>query len=79
MYKFKLKLELLKKISAVRQNPKWEPRVAIRIAGDKEKAQEEDRADHASIKVYTDGSGIKGQIGAAAMLYQDGCWLRGGG
>ena len=76
MYKFKLKPELLEKISAVRQNPKWEPRVAIRIAGDKEKAQEEDRADHASIKVYTDGSGIEGQIGAAAVLYWDGVLVK---
>ena len=76
MHKFKLKPALLEKISAVRQNPKWEPRVAIRIAGDREKAREEDITDHASIKVYTDGSGIEGKIGAAAMLYHDGVLVK---
>ena len=45
MYKFKLKLELLEKILAKRHNPKWEPGVAIRIAEDKEKAQEEDNVE----------------------------------
>ena len=76
MHKFKLKPVLLEKISAVRQNPKWEPGVVIRIAGDREKAREEDIADRASIKVYTDGSGIEGQIGAAAVLYCDGVLVK---
>ena len=76
MHKFKLKPELLEKILAVRQNPKWEPGVAIRIAGDKEKAQEEDNADCTSIRFYTDGSGIEGKIRAVAMLYCDGVLVK---
>ena len=38
MHKFNLKPELMDKISAVRQSPKWEPGVVIRIAESKEKA-----------------------------------------
>ena len=59
-------------IAAARQGLKWEPDVAIRIADSKEKAKEEDLADQAHIKVYTDGSGIEGHIGAAAVLYRNG-------
>ena len=72
MYKFKLKPDLMEKIEAVRQGPKWEPDTALRVAESKEMAKEEDRMDENSIKVYTDGSGYKGNIGAAAVLYRNG-------
>ena len=72
MHRFKLKPNLMETIAAVRQGPKWEPDVAIRIADSKEKAKGEDLADQAHIKVYTDGSGIEGHIGAAAVLYRNG-------
>ena len=54
----------------------WEPDVAIRIAGNKETAKNEDKEDMSHIRVYTDGSGIEGQIGAAAVLYRDGVLKR---
>ena len=76
MYKFKLKPEMMEKIKATRQSPKWEPDVATRIASNKEKAKEEDSKDRAHTKVYMDGSRIGGQIGAAAVLYQDGVLKR---
>jgi ribonuclease HI len=76
MYRFKLKPKSMEKIEAVRQEPKWEPDVALRIAGSKEMAKGEDLADMSSIKVYTDGSGIEGHIGAAAVLYRDGVLKR---
>ena len=48
MYKFKLKPELMEKITATRQSPKWEPDMAIRIVDNKEKAKEEDsKTEHA--------------------------------
>ena len=72
MYKFKLKLDRMEKIAAARQGPKWEPDVAIRVAESKETAKEEDRLDTTPIKVYTDGSGYEGKIGAAAVLYRNG-------
>ena len=43
----------MEKIAALRQGPKWEPNLAIRIAGSKEVAKAEDLADETSIKVYT--------------------------
>ena len=79
MYKFKLKPKLMEKIAAVQQGPKWEPDVAIRVAASKDMAKEEDRLDANSIKVYTDGSGFKGRIGAAVVLYRNGVLKRSGG
>ena len=76
MYKFKLKPKLLEKIAATRQDPKWEPGVAIRIADNKERAKEEDGGDRSHIKVYMDSSGVEGQIGAVAVLYCDGVLRR---
>ena len=75
MYKFKLKPECLEKIEATRQNMKWESDVAIRIANNKQKAKEEDTNDRSHIKVYTDGSGVDGQIGAA-VVYHNGVLKR---
>ena len=62
MFKFKLKPNLLEKIAATRQDPKWEPGVALRVAGNKEMAKDEDLGDRSCIKVYMDGSGIDGHI-----------------
>ena len=73
MYKFKLKPDCMEKIAATRQGPKWEPDVAIRVAESKETVKEEDRLDMTPIKVYTDGSGYEGKIGAAAaVIYHNG-------
>jgi hypothetical protein len=72
MHRFKLKPQLLENVEASRQGPKWELDVAIRIADSKEKAKQEDLADPTRIKVYTDGSGLDGKIGAAAVLYRNG-------
>ena len=68
MYKFKLKPDLLEKIEAIRQDPKWESDIAIRVAEKKEKAKSEESEDKSHIKVYMDSSRINGQIGAAAVL-----------
>ena len=76
MFKFKLKPNLLEKIAATRQDPKWEPGVALRVAGNKELAKDKNLGDRSCIKVYTDGSGIDGHIGAAAILYRDGILQR---
>ena len=76
MFKFKLKQKLLEKIPAIRQSPKWELGVAIRIAEKKEKARDENNEDKACIKVFTDRSRIGGQIGAAAVLYHNGVLKR---
>ena len=71
MFKFKLKPNLLEKIAATRQDPKWEPSIVLRVAGNKELAKDEDLGDWSQIKVYTDRSGINGYIGVVAVLYRD--------
>ena len=71
MFKFKLKPNLLGKIAATRQDPKWEPGIALRVARNKELAKDEDLGDRSHIKVYMDRSGINGHIGAVAVLYWD--------
>ena len=76
MFKFKLKPGLMENIAATRQNPKWEQDATIKIADDKEKARDEDLKDLSWLKVYSDGSGIDGQIGVAAVLYRDGVLKR---
>ena len=51
-----------------------QPGVNTRIAPSKRVAIQEEDDDSAFIKIFSDGSGIEGQIGAAAVLYrrQDG-------
>jgi ribonuclease HI len=56
-------------IQPVRQTPKWNSAFKIRIAPSKEQAMEEETGDSAFIRIYSDGSGIEGNIGAAAVLY----------
>jgi len=72
MHTFKLKLDLMEKISAVQQGPKWKPKVRLHIANSKEQAKEKKEGDKSRMKVFTDGSGYKGQVRAAVVLYQDG-------
>ena len=48
------------------------PKVTLRIADSKEQVREEEEGDKSRVKVFTDGSGYEGRVGAAAVLYQDG-------
>jgi ribonuclease HI len=59
-------------IDATRQNGKWTPTFNIQIADTRKNAIEEDARDGADVKVYTDGSGKEGKIGAGAVLYRQG-------
>ena len=60
-------------IKPVCQTTKWQPNIKTRIAPTKDIAIREEE-DSASIKIFSDGSGIEENIGAAAVLYcfQDG-------
>lgn len=46
--------------------------MVVRIAKDKATAMAEEAADTASVKIYSDGSGFKGGIGASAVMYREG-------
>ena len=72
MWTYDIQPDIMETIQCVRQDTKWNPGLAIWIAEDKEVAIREDRDDRANIRVYTDGSGIDGAVGAAAVLYREG-------
>ncbi|KAF8811141.1 hypothetical protein BYT27DRAFT_7071727, partial [Phlegmacium glaucopus] len=57
-------------INTVRQSSKWTPNFKIRIAESKDEAIEEEGKDEADVRIYTDGSGLDGRIGAGAVLFR---------
>jgi ribonuclease HI/endonuclease/exonuclease/phosphatase family metal-dependent hydrolase len=50
--------------------------IRTKIARTREAAVEMDGEDSAAIQIYTDGSGIGGKVGAAAVLYRNGRKIR---
>ncbi|KAF5378264.1 hypothetical protein D9615_008696 [Tricholomella constricta] len=57
-------------INPVRQLPTYQRPFSTHIAETRQDSLDEDVANDAHIRVYTDGSGYKGQAGAAAVLYK---------
>jgi len=72
MHEYKLCPEKVEKVEATGCPNKWVPDFATRIADTKDVAEEEDKRDQADIRIYTDGSGMRGKIGASAVLYREG-------
>ena len=71
-----IKPHLVETIEAARMAPNWVPNLAIRIAATREMAKQEETDERATIRVYSDGSGMEGMIGAAAVLFKDGTMKR---
>jgi hypothetical protein len=46
--------------------------VVTRIAPDRETALKEEEDDNSQFRIYTDGSGYEGHVGAGAVLYRNG-------
>lgn len=61
----------MEKIEAVRYGTRWKSRFTISIADSKDAAIAAERRDRSEVKIYTDGSGFKKTIGAAAVLFRD--------
>ena len=72
MHMYKMKPEATETVEAIRQNTKWTHNVRLRIANLREEAKTEEEQDVTTTKIYTDGSGHGGKIGAAVVLYKRG-------
>ena len=69
MHAFSIHPQQIKMIEAVRQDTKWKPNIKIHVAKNKEIAIREVQIDTLDVKVFTDRSGMEGNIGAATVLY----------
>ena len=72
MHTYNLKPDKMEKIKPILNGPKWEPAFAISSPPNKEQAIDEFNTNTADAQVFTDGLCIKGQVGAAAVLYRQG-------
>lgn len=55
-------------ISMVKKSPRWKPSIRTIIDKSREAAIAREKDDDSDDKIYTDGSGLEGKIGAAAVL-----------
>lgn len=60
----------VERIDIVRKPPGWKCPVEVTIDSSVDEAVRREWSNEADIRVYTDGSGHKGRIGAAAVLYR---------
>jgi ribonuclease HI len=67
---------MIETISHARHHPSWRPQFTANIADSKPAAASRVRARMDDIQIYTDGSGYKGNIGAAAIIPETGAALR---
>jgi ribonuclease HI len=67
-----IKPDKMEKVKTVRRKPQWKPPFSTHIEGSKEKAKESAGARREDIQIYTDGSGYRGGIGAAATSWRTG-------
>ena len=65
----KIKPHTLESIDPHPRHPHWIPPFVTSIPSTKEEACQAELDDEADVKIYTDGSGKDGHIGAAAILY----------
>jgi ribonuclease HI len=72
MHRYGIQPKKTETIEAVRFGTRWIPGLATEMIDDIDRAIESIRDDDPDIKVFTDGSGMEGKIGAAAVLYRNG-------
>jgi ribonuclease HI len=63
----------MEKIRPSRRPPNFKPRHTTQVPPSKEDAKELDkRIENTGVRIYSDGSGYRGRIGASAVLYENG-------
>ena len=72
MHRYRLQPDNIETINATRYNTDWKPKVTIKIINDADEAITDMEQDHPDVKIFTDGSGMEGEIGASAVLYRNG-------
>jgi len=72
MHRYGIQPQNVETIKAIRQDTKWKPKITASIANSADEALEDLGNDESDVKVFTDGSGMEGKIGAAAVLYRNG-------
>jgi ribonuclease HI len=72
IWTFNLDPSRIEKVEAVRYDVGWKAEMGRVMANTKEAAIEKEAEDKANIKVYTDGSGVEGKVGASAVLKREG-------
>ena len=70
--RFKIRPRRIETIKPDPRLPTYEIAFTTTIAESKEESIKEEKKDNSDIKVYTDGSGYEGNVGAAAVLYRKG-------
>jgi ribonuclease HI len=63
----------MEKIRPTRRPPNFKPKHSAQVIPGKEEATEHDRRiENSGVRIYSDGSGYKGKIGASAVLFENG-------
>lgn len=69
---YQIKPDELETLCPVRRAPNRNRAFTTSIAGSREESKQLTKDDDADIRIFTDGSGLEGQAGAAAVLYRRG-------
>jgi len=70
--RFKIRPRHFETIRPDPRPPMYKRAFTVTIANSKEESIEEEAKDDSDIRIYMDGSGFKGNVGAAAVLYRKG-------
>ncbi|KAG5219840.1 RNA-directed DNA polymerase from transposon X-element [Salix suchowensis] len=75
MNDFEADIRGVETVKATRWDATWRSRLNTVIAGSRIEAVRAESSDRMRIKVYTDGSGYKGQVGATAVMTKNGATM----
>jgi hypothetical protein len=72
MHRYNICPQDIETIKIVQFHTAWKPKITAKITRSVEAAMEAIDHNTTDMKVFTDGSGMEGKIGAAAILYRNG-------